>query len=56
MLETGFTVLADFYYHVFTSRVENIVDPDQLASQKPTDLNLQFSKKTYPGSTCYGQG
>ena len=29
---TGFTV--------FTSRVENIVDPDQLASQKPADLDL----------------
>ena len=27
-----------------TSRVNNNVDPDQLASEKPADLDLQFSK------------
>ena len=28
------------YMLVFTSRMENSVDPDQLASQKPADLDL----------------
>ena len=28
------------YQHVFTSRVENSVNPDQLASRKPADLDL----------------
>ena len=28
------------YCHEFTSKVENSVDPDQLASQKPADLDL----------------
>ena len=31
------------YKHVFTSRVENSVDPDQLASEKPADLNPHSS-------------
>ena len=39
------------YQHVFTNRVENSVDPDQLASQKPADLDrhcLQIGD-IYPG-------
>ena len=28
------------YYHVFASRVENSVNPDQLASEKPADQDL----------------
>ena len=32
------------YQHVFTSRVKNSVDPDQLASEKPADLNLHCFK------------
>ena len=28
------------YWHVLTSRVENSVNPDQLASEKPADLDL----------------
>ena len=32
------------FLHVFTSRVENSVDPDQLASLKPTDLDPLFFK------------
>ena len=27
--------------HIFTSRVENSMDPDQLVSVKPADLDLQ---------------
>ena len=35
--------LQDFgYLHVFTIRVENSVDPDQLASEKPADQDLHF--------------
>ena len=33
-------------YHVFNSRVENIKDPDQLASQKAADLDLHSYFKT----------
>ena len=37
------------YKHVFTSRVGSSVDPDQLAFQKPDDLDLQcFHTKIYP--------
>ena len=32
------------YYQLFTSRAENSVDPDQLASQKPADLDLHCFK------------
>ena len=28
------------YLHVFTNRVQNSKDPEQLGSQKPADLNL----------------
>ena len=39
------------YKHVFTGRVENSVDPDQLASQKPADLDLHcFQNRQYLGS------
>ena len=31
---------------LFTSRVENSVDHDQLASQKPADLDLHCSKQS----------
>ena len=35
--------------------MENSVDPDQLASEKPADLDLHcFQKKRYPGSSGYG--
>ena len=35
---------------VFTSRVENSVDSDQLASEKPVDLDLHcFQNRIYPG-------
>ena len=30
-----------FDWHALTSRVENSVDPDQLVSRKPADLDLQ---------------
>ena len=37
------------HVHVFKSRVENSVDPDQLASEKPADLALHCSQnKLYP--------
>ena len=37
-------------FQVFTSRMENNVDPDQLASEKPADLDLQcFQNGLYPG-------
>ena len=37
--------------HAFTSRVEKSVDPDQLASEKPADLDLHcFQNRIYPGS------
>ena len=40
--------------HVSTSRVENSVDPDQLASQKPADLNLHcFQNRISLGTACY---
>ena len=35
--------------------VENSVDPDQLASEKPADLDLHcFQNRIYPGLTWYG--
>ena len=45
------------YLHVFSSREENSVDPDQLASQKPADLDLQcFQNRihVYLCSVWYG--
>ena len=34
---------------LFTSRVQNRVDPDQLASEKPADLDLHsFQNRVYP--------
>ena len=37
------------YKHVLTSRTENSVDPDQLASWKPADLDLHcFQDMLYP--------
>ena len=48
------TILSDFYpinlldsnyENVYTSRVENSVDPDQLASQKPADLIYTIFKQ-----------
>ena len=41
--------LQDFSYrHGFTNREENSVDPDQLAFQKPADLDLHcFHKRMY---------
>ena len=47
--------IASALEYVFThiSRVENSVDPDQLASQKPADLYLHcFQNRIYPGSAC----
>ena len=32
-------------FQLFTSRAENSVDPDQLASEKPTDLDLHCFKE-----------
>ena len=41
--------------HVFISRVENIVDLDQLASQKPADLDVyRFQNRINQGS--HGKG
>ena len=38
-------------HNVFTTRVENSVDPDQLASEKPADLDLHcFQNRTEPDS------
>ena len=37
------------FKHVLTSRLEKGVDPDQLASQKPADLDLHFLKHDMPG-------
>ena len=35
--------------HVFTSRVETSADPDQLASEKPADLDQhRFPNRIYP--------
>ena len=65
---TVYTALLNFYpvnlqhsscKHVFSIRVENSVDPDQMAfrwlCQKPSDLDLQcFQKRINPGSA--GQG
>ena len=35
----------------FTNRVKNSVDPDQLASEKPADLDAHcFQNLIYPGS------
>ena len=43
------------YWHILTSKVENSVDPGQLASQKPADLDLHcFQNRIYPGSTWFG--
>ena len=43
------------YVHVFTSRVGNSVDPDQLASQKPADLDLHcFQNRIQPGLVWKG--
>ena len=40
------------FKHVCTSRVENIVVPDYMASQKPADQYLHcFSNRRYPCST-----
>ena len=41
--------LQDFsYWHGLTIRVENSVDPDQLASEKPADLDLHcFQNRIY---------
>ena len=37
-----------YYKHIFTSRGDNSVDPDQLASKKPADLDLHcFENRTY---------
>ena len=33
--------------NVFTSRMENIKDPDQLAFEKPADLDLHCFKNRY---------
>ena len=39
------------YYQLFTARVEKSADPDQLASQKPADLDmLCFQSRIYPVS------
>ena len=43
------------YQSVFTIKVENSVDPDQLASQKPADQYLHcFQNKIYLCSTWKG--
>ena len=43
------------YKHVFSSRLENSVDPDQLASQRPADLDLLCLKIIiYLDSACNG--
>ena len=39
------------HVHVLTSRVENSVDPDQLASLKPADLDLHCFQKS-PACLC----
>ena len=40
---------ASAHIHLFTSRVENSADPDQLASKKPADLDQhRFPNKIYP--------
>ena len=42
-------------YNAFTSRVEKRVDPDQLASEKPADLDLEcFQKRMYQGPAWQG--
>ena len=39
--------------HAFISSVEKSVDPDQLASEKPADLDLHcFQNRIYRGSAC----
>ena len=44
------------YQQAFTSRVENSVNPDQLASQKPVDLDLHcFQTKMY-NKVKHGKG
>ena len=46
------TMHDSIYKHVLTSRVENSVDHDQLASQKPADLDLHcFQNGIYLGLT-----
>ena len=43
------------YQNVLTSKMENSVDPDQLAFQKPADLYLYcFQNKIYLGSAWKG--
>ena len=38
---------------IFTSSLENSVDPDQLASKKPADLDLNwFQSRIYPDLAC----
>ena len=40
-------------YSIFTSSLENSVDPDQLASKKPAALDLSwFQRRIYPGLAC----
>ena len=46
---------ASSHSQVFTIRMENSVDSDQLASQKPADPNLQcFQNSLYQSSAWYG--
>ena len=43
------------YKHLFTRRAENSVDPDQLASEKPADLDPHFfQNRIYPDSAWKG--
>ena len=43
------------YKHVFSSRVENSVDPDQLASKKPADQDPHVFKMEFI-QVEHGQG
>ena len=41
--------------HAYTSKIENIVDPDQLALEKLVDLDLHcFQNRINPGSAGEG--
>ena len=41
--------------NLFTTRVKSRVDPDQLASEKPADLDLHcFQNRIQPGSAWRG--
>ena len=43
-------ILSISMYNVFPNRVENNEDPDQLASEKPADLDLHyFQNMKYSG-------